>query len=203
MSEKIGLVGGTFDPVHLGHVAVARAALECGRLDRVLLIPSARPPHRRPAEAPAEDRYQMTRLAAAGLARVEVSDLELRRPGPSYTVDTLAELQGQHPDADLFLVLGWDAARDIRDWHQPEQVLARARLIVVNRPGLPEPTADDLRAAGLDPQRVILCSADTPDINATHVRRILAEGGNLDGLISPEVARYLAERGLYRGRDRE
>jgi nicotinate-nucleotide adenylyltransferase len=203
VSQRIGLVGGTFDPVHLGHLAVAQAALECGRLDRVLLVPSARPPHRRPAEAPAEDRYQMTRLAAAGVARLEVSDLELQRPGPSYTVDTLAILQDQHPDAELFLVLGWDAARDLRSWHQPERVLELARVIVVNRPGLAAPTEDDLRAAGLDPARVILCPASTPDINATHVRRMLAEGGNLDGLLSPEVARYLAERGLYRGRVRE
>ena len=203
MRERIGIVGGTFDPIHLGHLGVAQAALECGPLDRVLLVPSARPPHRRPAEAPAEDRYQMTRLAAAGTAGVEVSDIELRRPGPSYTVDTLAELQAEHPDAELFLVLGWDAAREIRSWHQPGRVLELARLIVVNRPGLPAPTAGDLKAAGLDPERVILCAVTTPDINATHVRRILAEGGHLDGLLSPEVARYLAERGLYRGGDRE
>ena len=203
MSERIGLVGGTFDPIHLGHLAVARAALECGPLDRVLLVPSARPPHRRPAEAPAEDRYQMARVAVAGMAGVQVSDVELRRSGPSYTVDTLAELQAEHPDAELFLVLGWDAAREIPSWHQPERVLELARLIVVNRPGLPAPAAGDLRAAGLDPERVILCPAGTPNINATHVRRVLAESGSLDGLLDPEVARYVAERGLYRGRDRE
>ena len=203
MSERIGLVGGTFDPIHLGHIAVAQAALDCGRLDRVLLVPSARPPHRRPAEASAEDRYQMARLAAAGLTRLEVSDLELRRAGPSYTVDTLAELLARHPAAELFLVLGWGAAREIRSWHQPERVLELARLIVVNRPGLPSPSADDLRAAGLDPARVILCPASTPDIKATQVRRVLAEHGRLDGLVRPEVARYLAERGLYSGRHRE
>ncbi|HEX6350320.1 MAG TPA: nicotinate-nucleotide adenylyltransferase [Candidatus Dormibacteraeota bacterium] len=203
MSLRLGLVGGTFDPVHLGHLALAQAALECGGLDRVLLVPSARPPHRRPAQAPAEDRYNMTRLAATGLERIEVSDLELQRPGPSYTVDTLAELHRRHPEAELFLVLGWDAAREIRSWHQPERVLELARLIVVNRPGLPAPREEDLRAAGLDPERVLLCAAETPDINATHVREVLAGGGNLDGLLHPAVAAYLNERGLYRRRDRE
>jgi len=203
MSTRIGVVGGTFDPIHLGHVALAQAALECAGLDRVLLIPAARPPHRRPAEATAEDRYSMTRLAAAGLARFEVSDAELRRAGPSYTADTLAALQDQNPGAELFLVLGWDAAREIRQWHRPARVLELARLIVVNRPGLPAPSQEDLRAAGLDPAQVLLCTANTPDINATRVRQVLAEGGDLDGLLNPEVARYLVERGLYGAGDRE
>lgn len=203
MTERIGIVGGTFDPIHLGHLAVAQAALECGRLDRVLLVPSALPPHRPPAEASAEDRLAMARLGAAGLDRVGVSDAELRRPGPSYTADTLAEVHAQHPDAELFLVLGWDAARDIRQWHQPERVLELARVIVVNRPGLPAPAEADLRAAGFDPARVLVCRDRTPDIKATRVREVLAAGGDLDGLLAPAVARYVVDRGLYRGGDRE
>jgi nicotinate-nucleotide adenylyltransferase len=200
---KIGVVGGTFDPIHLGHLAVAQAALECGRLDRVLLVPSARPPHRRPAEAPAEDRLAMTRLAAEGLDRIEVSDAELRREGPSYTVDTLGELRAAYPDAELFLVLGWDAAREIRLWERPERVFELARLLVVNRPGLAPPTEADLRAAGLDPARVLLCDQGTPDVKATRVRGLVASAGDLDGVLPPAVASYIAERGLYRGPDRE
>ncbi|HEY8642932.1 MAG TPA: nicotinate-nucleotide adenylyltransferase [Candidatus Dormibacteraeota bacterium] len=200
---RIGVVGGTFDPIHLGHLAVAQAALECGRLDRVLLVPSARPPHRRPAEATAEDRLAMTRLAAEALDRIEVSDAELRREGPSYTVDTLGELRAEHPDAELFLVLGWDAARDIRLWERPRRVFELARVLVVNRPGLAPPTEAELRAAGLDPERVLLCDQRTPDVKATRVRAVLASGGELDGLLVPAVARYISEHGLYRGTDRE
>ena len=200
---RIGLVGGTFDPIHLGHLAVARAALACGGLDRVYLVPSARPPHRRPAEASAQERLEMTRLAAAGLDRVEVSDAELRRAGPSYTVDTLAELRDQHPDAELFLVLGWDAAREIRHWHRPQAVLELARVMVVNRPGLAPPSAADLRAAGLDPGRVLLCAEATPDIQATRVREVIAAGGPLDALLPAAVAEHIRARGLYRGRVRE
>src|SRR5438270_604232 len=200
---KIGVVGGTFDPIHLGHLAVAQAALECGQLDQVLLVPSARPPHRRPAEASAEDRFAMARLAAEGMDRVEVSDAELRRTGPSYTADTLAELQAAQPDADLFLVLGWDAAREIRLWERPERVFELARVLVVNRPGLAPPTEAELREAGLDPDQVLLCDVRTPDVKATRVRAVLASGGELDGLLAPGVARYIAERGLYRGADRE
>ncbi|MEP7104628.1 MAG: nicotinate-nucleotide adenylyltransferase [Chloroflexota bacterium] len=200
---RIGLVGGTFDPIHLGHLAVARAALACGGLDRVYLVPSARPPHRRPAEASARERIAMTRLAAAGLDRVEVSDAELRRAGPSYTVDTLAELRDQHPGAELFLVLGWDAAREIRNWHQPERVLELARVMVLNRPGLAPPSETDLRAAGLDPERVLLCTEATPDIQATRVREVIAAGGPLDALLPAAVAEHIRARGLYGGRVRE
>ncbi len=200
---RIGVVGGTFDPIHLGHLAVAKAALTCGGLDRIYLVPSARPPHRRPAEATADDRLAMARLAAAGLDRIEVSDAELRRAGPSYTVDTLSELRAQHPDVEIFLVLGWDAAREIRQWHQPERVLELARILVLNRPGLAPPSEADLRAAGLDPERVVLCAEGTPDIQATRVREVIAAGGPLDGLLAPSVADHIRERGLYRRRDRE
>src|SRR2546423_13229558 len=96
---KIGVVGGTFDPIHLGHLAVAQAALECGQLDLVLLVPSARPPHRRPAEASAEDRFAMARLAAQGMDRAAAPGAELRPAGPSYTGGTLSALQAAHPAA--------------------------------------------------------------------------------------------------------
>lgn len=202
-AARIGVVGGTFDPIHLGHLAVAAAALTCGNLDQVYLVPSARPPHRRPAQAGAGDRLAMARLAAAGLDRIAVSGAELERPGPSFTVDTLSELRAQHPGAELFLVLGWDAAREIGSWHQPGRVLELARVLILNRPGLAAPSEADLRAAGLDPARVLLCAEEMPDIKATRVRAVIADGGSLAGLVPPAVAAYIAKRGLYRRRDRE
>jgi nicotinate-nucleotide adenylyltransferase len=190
-------VGGTFDPIHLGHTALADWAAKCAGLDMVLLVPAGKPPHRGNASAPAADRLEMTRLAAAGRPRLEVSDLEVSREGPSYTVDTLRELAREHPDAELYLVLGWDAARELRSWRDPDTVLRMAKLVIVSRPGFPEPTAEDLRRAGIDPARVVLCPVGTPEVEATDIRRLLETGGSLDGLVDPAVEAYLRQRGLY------
>lgn len=196
--RRIGVLGGTFDPIHLGHLAAARAAVRCAQLDQLLLIPAGRPPHRPDASASAEDRLAMTRLAAAGSDRVAVSDLEVRRGGRSYTVDTLRELRALYPDAELFLVLGWDAAREIRAWQDPDHVLSLAKLVIITRPGLPAPSPADLKAAGIDPERAVLCPESTPDVEATAIRQALAAGEPLNGMLAPEVSAYIAERGLYR-----
>lgn len=194
---KIGIVGGTFDPIHLGHVAMAEAAARCAELDRVLLVPVSVPPHRPPATASAADRLEMSRLAVAAHSRLEVSDVELRRPGPSYTVETLRALAAERPGDELYLVLGWDAARDLRTWKDPEEVMQLARLVIVSRPGWTVPGPDDLRAAGIDPARTVLCDAHTPDIGATEVRQLLESSRSLDGLLAPGVQAYIRRRGLY------
>jgi len=147
--------------------------------------------------APAADRLEMCRLAAAGRRRLEISDVELRREGPSYTSDTLRELAMEHAGAELFLVLGWDAARELRSWHEPDVVLGLAKLVIVSRPGFPEPTVDDVRRAAIDPACVVLCGVGTPDIEATDIRRLLETGGSLDGMVDPAVEAYLRHRGLY------
>lgn len=198
MSMRIGIVGGTFDPIHNGHLAVAEAARACADLDRVVLVPAAVPPHRGPALATAEDRLAMARLAAAASEDVEVSDIELRRGGRSYTVDTLRALSAANPHAELHLVLGWDAARELPTWRLPEEVMALARLVVVGRPGSGLPGPDELRAAGIDPGRVILCAEPTPDVSATAIRDRVARGEPISGLVPPGVERYVAEHGLYR-----
>jgi nicotinate-nucleotide adenylyltransferase len=195
---RVGVLGGTFDPIHLGHLALAEAAIECARLDLVLIVPAAVPPHRSPALAPAVDRVEMCRLAAASDPRLEVSEVEVGREGPSYTLDTLAELHRRRPGDRLFLILGWDAAREIPSWHKPEQVLGQAELVVVNRPGLQPPDADALRAAELEPERVTLCPQETPPVRATEIRRLAAEGASLAGKVPAAVADYIRKRGLYR-----
>jgi nicotinate-nucleotide adenylyltransferase len=112
-------------------------------------------------------------------------------------VDTLTELKRSRPGDELFLVLGWDAARDLRLWREPESVLQLAKLVVVTRPGWHRPSASDLAAAGIDPERTIICYAQTPDIEATQIRQLLDSGGSLDGLLDPAVERYIRDHNLY------
>ena len=195
---KIGLLGGTFDPIHLGHLAAARVALECAGLDRVLLVPAGRPPHKGEALASAEHRLAMCRLAAADLPGVETWDWEARRSGPSYTADTLEEFHRERPADDAYLILGWDAARDLPRWHRPQEVLELARLVIVARPGLRAPGEEDLRAAGIDPARAVLCLARTPDVAATRIRRLIRSGESLAALVPPAVETYIRANGLYR-----
>ena len=194
---KLGIMGGTFDPIHLGHVAMAEAGAECAGLDLVLLVPASVPPHRAAATAPAGDRLAMVRLAAAGHPRLEVSDIELRRSGPSYTVDTLRALARERPGSELHLLLGWDAAREIGAWHAPDEVLRLARPVVVSRPGYPVPTERDLAAAGIEPAWAVLCDVRTPDVEATDVRRLVERGSSLAGLVAPTVEAYLKRHRLY------
>lgn len=176
---------------------MAEVAAECARLDEVLLIPVSTPPHKGPAMAPAADRLEMCRLAVRDRPRLTCSDVELRRPGPSYTVDTLGVLARERPDDELHLVLGWDAARELRSWRLPAEVMRLAHLVIVTRPGWTKPSEDDLRAAGIDPARALLCDAHTPDIEATEIRQRLARGRSLDGVLSPAVQEYIQRHRLY------
>ena len=196
---RIGLLGGTFDPIHAGHLAAAKAALDCAELDRVMFIPAAQPPHRPRAIATADDRLEMCRLAIEGDTRFVVSDVELERGGPSYTVDTLAELRRSHPGDQLLLILGWDAARLFSTWRRPDEVRALAIIVVVARPGSAAPRQADLEPAGLGGQGVILCLEPTPDVSASEIRRALASGESIAGKVPAAVERYIAAHHLYAG----
>ncbi len=193
---KVGVLGGTFDPIHLGHLAAARAAMDCAQLDRVLLVPAGTPPHRGQAVASAEQRLEMSRLAIDEEKGFEVSDVEIRRPGRSYTADTLRELSRERPHDQLFLVLGWDAARLFSTWHEPQAVRRLATVVVVSRPGSPLPDAAALAAAGLDPAKTVLCVQPTPDISGSTLRRAIANGEAVRDLPAA-VERYIAKNRLY------
>lgn len=197
---RVGVLGGTFDPIHVGHVTLAREAQECAALDRLLLVPARLPPHKHAASASPEDRLEMCRLACRDLPDVVVTDLELRRDGPSFTVDTLRELRRTDPGAELLLVLGWDAARLLPAWREPRAVLELAELVLFRRPGVPGPDESDLRAVGIDPARAQLCESDTPEVDATEIRRRAAAGEPLAGLVPAAVAAYIAEHRLYGSR---
>ena len=195
---RTGILGGTFDPIHEGHVAAARAAMECAQLDRVLFVPSAQPPHRGAAVASAEDRLAMARLAADGQRGFAVSDVEIRRGGASFTVDTVHELQREYPADELFLILGWDAARLFSTWRRPDEILrVLAAVVVVGRPGAPVPSPEELAAAGLDPLHVVVCTRPTPDVSGSALRKAIAGRETVSDRVPEAVARYIDEHRLY------
>lgn len=185
---RLGILGGTFDPIHQGHIAAARAAMECARLDRVIFIPAAVPPHRSATVAGPRDRLEMTRLAVDEEPGFEVSDVEVRRDGVSYTVDTLRELRKLHPGDELFLILGWDAAKLFPTWREPQEVRRLASLVIVTRPGSGAPAAETSD---------IVCELPTPDVSGSEVREAIARGKPVRQWLPEAVARYIAEHGLY------
>ena len=196
---RIGVLGGTFDPFHIGHLAAASVAIECAHLERVIFIPAAQPPHRPPAVASVQDRLAMCKLATSGDARFAVSDVEVKRAGPSYTAETLEELRKLHPDAELFLVLGWDAASPFHTWHRPERVRELASMVIVSRPGSTAPQAADLQSAGLDGTGVVVCLGHTPDVSASEVRRAVSAGESIAGMVPEAVDHYIKAHHLYAG----
>jgi nicotinate-nucleotide adenylyltransferase len=196
--SRVGVLGGTFDPIHVGHVAAASAALACADLDLVLFVPSAQPPHRAAALAPAVDRLEMCRLAIVGEPRFEVSDVEIRRGGRSYTVDTLQELKRLRPADELLLILGWDAAQLLRTWRDPEKVIELASIVIISRPGTKAPDQADFDAAGLDSDRFTFCGRQTtPDVSGSAVRRAIRQGESVAGRVPAQVEHYIAMHHLY------
>jgi nicotinate-nucleotide adenylyltransferase len=204
MAEKRLLFGGTFDPVHNGHLIVARALAEEMGFDRVVLVPTNQPPHKPPASASAEDRLAMLRLAVRDEPAFEVSGVELRRRGPSYTLDTLQELHAAHPAAELHWAIGADMLEDLPRWHRIGEVLAACTLVVMVRPPWNGRIEEILRklAAELGPgpgETLAKSVARVPliEISSTDVRRRVAEGKSIRYLVPYPVATYIEEHGLY------
>jgi nicotinate-nucleotide adenylyltransferase len=205
-------MGGTFDPIHLGHLDVARAARRALELDRVSLLPSNVPPHRATPHASSADRMAMTTLAVENEPGLAASDLEIRQDGPSYTSATLERLAAHGLDATaIFFVTGADAFRDIPTWKDFPALLDHCHFVVISRPGCPAPglrqilpsLADRMvvvRDAGFDTGRpsIFLVDADTAPVSSTDVRRRVASGASIEGLVPPAVTAYIDAHGLYR-----
>ena len=196
---RIGILGGTFNPIHTAHVQMAQIARNEASLDRVLLMVAADPPHKRvEGEVPAEVRLELVQLAAQNEERVEASDLELQRGGKSYTLDTLLELQKQYPGAELFLVLGSDTLGDLPNWHKPEEVLKIASVLCVPRIGLCENDAETAKElAARYGARIRLLSGKADRISSTEVRDRLEEGLDTTGLLPDAVEQACYESGVY------
>jgi nicotinate-nucleotide adenylyltransferase len=211
---RVGILGGTFDPIHNGHVAAAAAAQATLGLDTISLIPSHIPPHRRdPVGATGEQRFEMVRLAAGEHPGWSASRIELDRDGPSYTYDTLVELGGK--GTQIFFITGADAFAEIATWSRYPAVLDLANFVVVSRPGItldsirervpsafrnhPPCSPSDFRVLGSEKPRVILVDTHTPDISSTDIRRRVRAGQSLSGFVPDSVARFIAEHRLYSG----
>ena len=198
---RVGILGGTFNPPHIAHLVCASEAAAQLDLHRVLLVPVALAPHKQTsADDPgADERLELCRLAVEGDARLEVCDIEVRRGGPSYTVDTLRELHARTPEDDLTFILGGDIALGLPSWHEPESVLALATLAVAERSGAGRrDIAARLKESfpGLEPPRFF----DMPrlDISSSQIRGRVAGGRPIRYLVPEPVAEHIARRKLYR-----
>lgn len=199
---KVGILGGTFDPIHLGHLIIAEQAREQARLDEVLFIPSARPPHKLSDPiSPFDHRVEMVQLAIAGRSDFRVETLERERPGPSYTADTLTELRQRHPDTDFYLILGEDCLPDLAGWYQPLRIVEQAGLLVAARPGWEmwnaEQLADSLGLAHSAKVRIQRLEVPLIDIAGRDLRQRVAAGRSIRYLVPRAIEIYIHERGLF------
>ncbi len=188
---RLGLFGGSFNPPHVAHLAVAEAC--AAGLDRVLWMPAPDPPHKPPLRVSGTDRLAMVRLAIAENERFEASDLEFRRPGPHYTVDTLRALRAEHPGADLALVVGGDSLAAFTTWREPEAILEMARLVAYRRPGSEFDGVPDGVLA-----RTTAVDGPGLDLSATELRARVAAGLSARYLVPDAVLDYIEAHGLYR-----
>lgn len=196
MSDRIGVMGGTFDPIHLGHLFIAREAAHAMKLDRVLFVPSGEPPHKGAGvAASAEERWEMTCIAVADDPLFEASRAEIDRPGPSYTADTLEQLKGVHPGCELFFITGYDAVMDIMGWRDPHRIARAASILTLARPGS---SLDGMRSLPSDVRAAVTpIIAPQLDISSTDIRRRSAEGRSIRYLVTDGVRRYIEDKGLY------
>lgn len=192
--SRVGLFGGSFDPVHVAHVALARAALERMALDEVRWIPVGMAWQKDAADAGAADREAMVRIAIDGEPRFVLDRTELRRKGPSYTLDTVREKVAAHPGTRFVLLLGQDQYASIHTWRDWRELLSLVALGIADRPDAP---AEPAAAVQAYPHHVTRLALDC-DVSSTEIRRRLATGESIAGMVPDGVARYIAQRGLYR-----
>jgi nicotinate-nucleotide adenylyltransferase len=198
---KIGILGGTFDPPHIGHLWLATLAADALGLDRVLLMPAARPPHKSGRKITnAADRVLMARLAISGDPLLEISLIEMERPGPSYTVESLEALRERHgAGTRFFLLMASDSLAQIGSWREPHRLLELAEWGVGPRPGTPMPEPDALRQRfGPAADRVHLLEGPSLEVSGTEIRQRVAAGRTIRYLVPRAVEELIRERGLYR-----
>ena len=189
---RIGIYGGSFDPIHYGHLLLAESAREQLKLDKVFFVPAATAPHKRSQEsAPATARIEMLKLAISGNPALEISLLEIDRGGVSYTVDTLTALRGEHPDAELILLVGGDTLADMPNWKDPEQIVEIAGVAVVDRPGT------HFEATTLQGVEIFRVSMPLIDLSSREIRGRIARGESIRYWLPRAVEQYILHSNLY------
>ncbi len=202
MATRLGIMGGTFNPIHNGHLAIADLARRELRLDEVRFMPTGDSPHKR-VDVPGWQRLRMVELALRGRPGFTASDMEVRRAGRSYTCDTLRELHAREPGAELVFILGGDMFCDIPSWRAPGDIIALAELAAAPRPGEDvarlEHMAQYLRA--MFGARVNVLRGMGPDISSTEIRGMVRAGRDISALVPPNVAAYISDNELYKERE--
>ncbi len=195
---RLGLYGGTFDPVHIGHLILAEQCREACRLEQVWFVVAGAPPHKQGERTPVAHRLEMVRIAIAGHQAFQVSDLEARGPGPHYSVETLQSVRSERPGDDLFFLIGADSLVDLPTWRNPAEIARLATIVVVNRPGIDR--ADQARLPSFGPDAHPLQTVTIPPIGiaSKDLRRRLAEQKSIRYLVPRGVEAYIAAQGLYR-----
>ena len=215
---KVGIFGGTFNPVHYGHLRAAEEVREKLAIDRVLFIPSGNPPLKTRDIADSRHRYEMARLALADSSSFELSDIECRLPGKSYTIKTVGMLREMNPDSDLFLILGIDAFLDIPNWRDPEALISHTNFIIISRPGLSftalktspylkisrkvllkidRKETEHYSAALKSGKKAVLLNITPLGISSTEIRNLVRQGKSLKYLLPAEVQSYIITNKLY------
>jgi nicotinate-nucleotide adenylyltransferase len=194
----VGILGGTFNPPHIGHLICAQEALVQLNLETVVWVPAGVPPHREVEADPGpEARYEMCELTVSSDERFSLSRMEIDREGPSYTADTLRSMREAAPDDELFLILGGDQAASLRSWREPEEVLSLATIAVVERTGWLRP-AVGVQLSGLrGAERLVFFEMPRVDVSSSMVRRRAREGKPIRYLVTDKVANYIGAQGLY------
>ena len=195
--RRLGILGGTFDPIHIGHLVMASYAIDALNLDEVWFMPAQTPPHKQREITDVAHRSAMCQLAVSLDSRFEFSDLDLREGSPSYTSELLELVHRQHPESELFFLIGTDSLASFPTWHQPEKILSLANLAVADRPGSPVP--DDVLDA-LPGLRERVNEFDSPliELSSTEIRERRQANKSITYLVPPSVEDYIIENGLYR-----
>jgi nicotinate-nucleotide adenylyltransferase len=195
---RIGLFGGSFDPVHLGHLVMAEQALAQAGLDEVWFLPAAAAPHKpEKAQASFQARLDMLQLATAGNERLKVNSIESELPTPNYTVNTLKALTSRHPEHQWYFLLGGDMLIDLPHWREPEKLVEMAGLVVMPRPGSTVPNQEELKHRLGKSARLLQLEGPTLDVSSRWLRATLSSGGTARYLVPRAVEMYIEEHGLY------
>ena len=195
-AKKIGIMGGTFDPIHVGHLMIAEAVWNEYKLDRILFIPSANPTHKNKVMTSAKHRFNMTLLATCSNPHFEVSSIEMERSGPSYTVDTIKELKSMYgPDTEFYFIMGADCIKELPTWHNIDELLTLCHFVATRRPSY----TPDLKLIAQDYKGADISILETLEleISSTDIRQRIKKGYSIQYITTEQVQQYIRKEGLY------